>query len=180
MQGTVISVSRSAVHEFSKDVMQEIEIVAGHGVLGDAHAGARVQHLYRVRKNPNAPNLCQVHLLQEQIFAELAATGISVSPGQMGENIVVRGLDLLSLPVGATLHLGEQAHVEVTGLREPCSQMNGLRPGLMKACLARDASGGKLRKAGIMGIATATGTVRAGDTVRVSLPPKPWRTMGPV
>ena len=180
MQGTIVSVSRSPIHGFSKDVVSEINLLAGLGVEGDAHAGVTVQHLYRVRKSPNAPNLCQVHLLHEELFAELAALGIPLGPGEMGENITTRGVDLLSLPVGALVHLGESAVVQITGLREPCKQMNGLRPGLMKACLSRDAAGKVVRKAGVMGIVREGGLVQAGATIHIVLPPRPWRSMGPV
>lgn len=180
MQASVVSVSRSPVHGFSKQVVDHIELLAGLGVAGDAHAGVTVRHRYRVRKNPNAPNLCQVHLLQEELFAELAGRGLPLAPGQLGENITTRGLDLLELPVGAILHLGPSAQVEITGLREPCSQMNTLRPGLMKACLARRPDGSVLRKSGVMGLALATGIIRPGDCITVTLPAKPWQTMGPV
>jgi MOSC domain-containing protein YiiM len=116
----VVSVSRSAVHGFSKQVAAEIVLLAGLGVEGDAHAGVTVRHRYRVRQDPSAPNLCQVHLLQEELFAELAGKGIAIAPGEMGENITTRGLDVLSLPRGARLHFGANAIVEVTGLRDPC------------------------------------------------------------
>ena len=167
---TVVSVSLSPTHSFSKGVASEITLLAGLGVAGDAHAGATVRHRYRVRQDPTAPNLCQVHLLHEELFAELAGQGISVSPGQMGENITTSGIDLLALPTGTRLHLGVAAIVEVTGLRAPCSQMNGLRPGLMQACIARNEDGELRRKSGIMGVVIAGGTIRAGDQIQVSLP----------
>ena len=170
MQGMVISVSRSATHSFSKAAESEITLLAGFGVEGDAHAGATVRHRYRVRQDPTAPNLCQVHLLQEELFAELALKGLNVAAGEMGENITTRGLDLLGLPRGARLHLGESAIVEVTGLRDPCNQMNELRAGLMKACIARDANGAVDRRSGIMGIVIAGGLVRAGDEILCKLP----------
>ncbi len=180
MQGIVVSVSRSPVHRFSKQVAAEIALLAGLGVEGDAHAGVTVRHRYRVRQDPAAPNLCQVHLLQEELFAELAGKGIAIAPGEMGENITTRGLDVLSLPRGARLHFGANAIVEVTGLRDPCQQMNGLHPGLMKACIARDANGGIVRKSGIMGIVVAGGVVRAGDAIACVLPPGEWLPLEPV
>jgi MOSC domain-containing protein YiiM len=167
----VLSVSLSPVHGFSKAVASEIALLAGLGVEGDAHAGVTVRHRYRVRKDPAAPNLCQVHLLQAELFGELAEKGIAVAAGEMGENVTTLGIDLLGLPRGTRLRLGESAVVEVTGLREPCAQMNGLRPGLMKACLARAADGALVRKAGIMGIVLTGGVVRAGDRIAVELPP---------
>jgi MOSC domain-containing protein YiiM len=180
MPANVLSVSRSATHSFSKAVVDEIRVVAGLGVEGDAHAGVTVRHRYRVRKDPTSRNLCQVHLLQSELFVELAASGIDVAPGQMGENIATSGIDLLSLPLGTLLHLGDSAVVEVTGLRDPCAQLNGLRPGLMKACLVRNSPGKVQRKAGIMGVAIASGTVRAGDEITVVLPPGEPRPLGPV
>jgi MOSC domain-containing protein YiiM len=180
MQGWVVAVCLSPTHGFSKTPVREATLRAGHGMVGDAHAGATVKHRYRVRKDPTAPNLCQVHLLQEELFAKLAGMGIAVSPGEMGENVTTSGIDLLALPVGARVHLGDDAVVEITGLREPCVQMNGLRPGLMKACRERDAAGGVVRKSGVMGVVLVGGVVRTGDTVRVTLPEQPWRKMGPV
>jgi MOSC domain-containing protein YiiM len=170
MDAKVVSVSLSPRHGFSKAVAQEITLLAGLGVQGDAHAGATVRHRYRVRKDPTAPNLCQVHLLHEELFAELAAPGIGVKAGEMGENVTTSGIDLLALPRGTRLHLGEAAIIEVTGLRDPCSQMNGLQPGLMKACIARAADGALVRKAGIMSIVIAGGVVRPGDSIAVALP----------
>ena len=180
LQGSVISVSLSAVHGFSKQVVDSIEVVAGFGVAGDCHAGERVQHLYRVRKNPAAKNLCQVHLLQSELFAELESKGIVVAAGEIGENVALAGVDLLSLPVGSLVRLGNEALVEITGLRDPCSQMKAVHPDLMKACISRDADGKKLRRAGVMGTAADSGLVRAGDLVAVTLPAEPWRRMGPV
>jgi MOSC domain-containing protein YiiM len=174
MDGRVVSVSRSARHGFSKEQVPEIVVLAGLGVEGDAHAGATVKHRYLVKKNPKAANLCQVHLIQDSLFAELRGLGFAIGPGDLGENIVTSGIDLLGLPRGARLHLGTTAVVEVTGLRTPCKQMDAFRAGLMKACLARDAAGGVVRKAGIMGIALAGGLIGVGDGVGVELPEKPW------
>ena len=176
----VVSVSLSETHSFSKICRAEIRLIAGLGVEGDAHAGVTVRHRYRVRKDPAARNLCQVHLLQEELFAELALAGIAVKAGEMGENVTTRGLDLLGLPVGARIRLGETAVVEVTGLRDPCSLMNGLRAGLMKACLGRGEDGSVVRKAGIMGVVAVGGLVRVGDGIVVEMPAGEWRKMGPV
>lgn len=180
MQGKVISVSRSATHSFSKEPLGSINILAGLGVEGDAHAGVTVKHRYLVRKNPKAPNLCQVHLLHAELLEELRAEGIELAPGEMGENVTTAGIDLLSLPLGTKLHLGPQAVVEVTGLRTPCSQMDKLRPGLMKACLDRAADGSVVRKAGIMAVALAEGLVRGGDSIAAELPEGNWVRLGPV
>jgi hypothetical protein len=160
MPASVVSVSLSPTHSFSKAVAAEIMLLAGLGVGGDAHAGATVRHRYRVRQDPSAANLCQVHLLQSELFYELALQGMDVAAGQMGENITTAGIDLLALPRHTRLHLGTTAIVAVTGVREPCYPMNGLTAGLMKACVARGVNGEVVRKAGIMSIVIAGGIVR--------------------
>lgn len=180
MAGKVVSVSLNARHEFSKRVAGEITLVAGLGVEGDAHAGVTVQHRYMVRKDATAANLCQVHLLQEELFAELAAMGIAVAAGEMGENVTTRGLDLMGLGRGARLHLGGTAVVEITGLREPCAQMNEFRPGLMKACVWRDEAGAKVRRAGVMGVVVARGVVRMGCGMEIEEAAGGWVRLGPV
>ncbi len=178
--GTILAVSRSSTHSFSKTPLPEITILAGLGVEGDAHAGEKVRHRYLVKRNPNAPNLAQVHLLQSELFAELATAGLPLEPGQIGENLTTSGIDLLALPLGTRLHLGATAIVQVTGLRTPCLQLDNFRPGLKRACIGRDQQGSPLLKAGIMAIALTTGTVRPGDTLTVELPPTPWTSLGPV
>jgi MOSC domain-containing protein YiiM len=176
----ILSVSLSPIHTFSKVVAPEITLLAGLGVEGDAHAGATVRHRYRVRKDPTEPNLCQVHLLHAELFAELAEQGIALSAGEMGENITTSGIDLLALGRGTRLHLGDSAVVEVTGLRDPCNQMNGLRAGLMKACIARGPDGKTIRKGGIMSVVIAAGVVRPGDAIRVEVPAGPKLPLHPV
>ena len=180
MQGIVAAVCRGVTHDFSKPVRDAIWLVPGLGIEGDAHLGARVQHRSRVARDPTQPNLRQVHLLHEELHVELRAAGFAVAPGGMGENVTTRGLDLLGLPAGTHLHLGETAVVEVTGLRNPCRQLDHFRPGLMAAVLGRDAQGRLVRKAGIMGIVLAGGVLRPGDPIRVELPPAPHRPLEPV
>ena len=180
MSGEVLAVALSPSHSFSKAPQPSIHLLAGLGVQGDAHAGVPVQHLYKVRKNPQAPNLTQVHLLQSELFLELAQQGIALSPGEMGENITTVDIDLLALPEATHLHLGERAVVELTGLRTPCTQMDKLRPGLMKACTLRGPRGQVIRKAGIMGIVLADGEVKPGDSLRIVLPPGVPRPLRPV
>jgi len=177
LTGHVLSVSLSASHSFSKPVAASIRLLAGLGVEGDAHCGALVKHRYRVKQNPTQPNLCQVHLLQSELYDELRLKGFEIAPGQMGENITTTGIDLLGLPTGARLLVGETSVVEVTGLRNPCVQMNHFRPGLMAAVIERKAAGKVVKKAGIMGIVLAGGEVRAGDAIRVELPELPWREL---
>jgi MOSC domain-containing protein YiiM len=162
-------VSRAASHSFSKPTVDAITLIEGWGVEGDAHAGATAQHLYVVKKDPARANLTQVHLLQAELFDELDGR-FAVLPGELGENVTTRGVDLLALPLGTRLHLGREAIVEVTGLRSPCSKINTYQDGLMKALVAKDDDGSIIRKSGIMGIVVAGGVVSPGDTVRVELP----------
>lgn len=173
----VVSVGSSALHTFSKPRTVGIRLLAGLGVEGDAHCGALVRHRYRVRKDPSQPNLCQVHLLHVELLEELRGKGFNLAPGDMGENISTAGIDLMGLPAGALLTIGETAVVEVTGIRDPCVQMDSLGKGLMAATIERKAGGRPVRKAGIMGIVIASGLVQPGDLVRVQLPDTPWREM---
>lgn len=169
-RASVVSVSRDSDHRFSKPVVDEITLVAGLGVEGDAHAGTTVQHRSRVRRDPSQPNLRQVHLMHEEILEEARSAGLSVSPGQMGENVTTRGVDLLALPTGTLLRLGAEAVVEVTGLRNPCSQIEGFEPGLLKQMVGRGADGEVERRAGVMSVVLVGAVVRAGDEVVVELP----------
>jgi MOSC domain-containing protein YiiM len=161
-------------------VLTRIRLIAGIGVEGDAHAGVTVKHRSRVARDPTQPNLRQLHLLHAELFDELAAKGFRLSPGDIGENVTTRGLDLLALPRGARLRLGETAVVEVTGLRNPCVQLDRFRPGLMAATLDRDADGALVRKAGVMAIVLEGGEVAPGDPVAVELPPAPHAPLDPV
>jgi MOSC domain-containing protein YiiM len=178
--GTVAAVSRSPTHTMSKPIVGGIRLVAGLGVDGDAHQGTTVKHRSRVAKNPQAPNLRQVHLIHAELFDELRERGFTVAPGLMGENVTTSGIDLLALPTGTRLHLGGEAVVEITGLRNPCGQLNLLQPGLMAATLDRDGDGNLIRKAGIMGVVVSGGVVREGDPIRIELPPPPHRALVPV
>jgi len=180
MSGVVTAVSRSATHTFTKPNGQSITLVAGLGVEGDAHSGETVKHRSRVRRDPTQPNLRQVHLIHAELHEELEAAGFAVSAGQMGENITTRGVDLLKLPAGARLHVGDTALIEVTGLRNPCTQRDRIQPGLMQATPGRDECGNTVRKAGVMGIVVTGGLVRPGDHIRVDLPPEPHQPLEPV
>ncbi|MBN9563832.1 MAG: MOSC domain-containing protein [Alphaproteobacteria bacterium] len=174
---TVIAVSRSPRHSFTKPTQDSIRLVAGLGVEGDAHMGETVKHRSRVRRDPTQPNLRQVHLIHAELLDELRGTGFAVAPGDMGENVTTRGVDLLGLPTGTRLHLGETAVIEVTGLRNPCVQLDRFQPGLMAAVLGRDAQGGLVLKAGIMAIVLVGGELRPDDPIRVALPPEPYRPL---
>jgi MOSC domain-containing protein YiiM len=177
MAGAVIAVSCSRTHTFSKPNQGSIRLLTGRGVEGDAHCGERVQHRSRVARDPTQPNLRQVHLIPAELHEELHAAGFTVCAGQMGENVTTRGVDLLRLPTGARLHLGSTAVVEVTGLRNPCVQLDHFQSGLMAAVLERDEQGALIRKAGIMAIVVAGGEVMPGDPISVEWPPEPHRPL---
>jgi len=176
----VESVNVSAGHTLRKPGRLSIRLVEGHGVEGDAHAGRTVKHRSRVRRDATRPNLRQVHLIHAELHAELAEQGFTVGPGDMGENVTTRGVDLLGLPTGARLRLGSDAVVEVTGLRNPCQQLEKLQTGLMAAVLERDRGGELVRKAGVMAVVVAGGEVFPGDAVVVELPAPPHRALEPV
>jgi MOSC domain-containing protein YiiM len=180
MNGMVSAVSRSAKHTLVKANESSIRLLTGLGVDGDAHFGTTVKHRSRAARDPTQPNLRQVHLIHAELHEELAEAGFVVSPGQMGENVTTRGVDLLGLPAGTRLRLGETAIVEVTGLRNPCAQLDRIQRGLMAATLDRDDNGNLIRKAGIMSIVVAAGEVRPGDPIEVELPPPPHRSLAPV
>jgi len=174
MNAKVVSVSLNQAHEFSKPPASEISLLVGQGVEGDAHCGVTVKHRSRVRQDPTQPNLRQVHLLHAELFKELAAKGHAVSPGALGENIATFGIALLELPVGTELSLGDDgAVVRLTGLRNPCVQIDQFRPGLMSAVLDRTPAGELVRKAGVMSIVIRGGVVRPGDLISIVLPAKP-------
>jgi hypothetical protein len=177
----VEAVSTGAIHGIGKENADAIRLVAGLGVDGDVHAGETVKHRSRVRKDPTQPNLRQVHLIHTELHEELAGRGFPViAPGQMGENVTTSGVELLSLPRGTRLRLGQEAVVEVTGLRNPCNQLDEIAPGLMKAVLDRDADGEVVRKSGVMGVVLQGGEVRPGDAIEVELPTEPHVRLEPV
>jgi MOSC domain-containing protein YiiM len=172
MSGVVIAVSSSATHSFTKPNQESIQLLTGLGVQGDSHMGKTVQHRSRVAVDPSQPNLRQVHLIHSELHDELQAAGFAVSAGQMGENITTRGINLLDLPTGTRLHLGCKAVVELTGLRNPCAQLDQFQAGLMAAVLSHDEHGKLIRKAGVMGIVAVGGEIRAGDLIEIELPPE--------
>lgn len=178
--GRVAAVSSSATHTLAKPNHAEIRLLEGLGVEGDAHAGTTVKHRSRVLKNPFQPNLRQVHLIHAELHDELRAAGFVVAAGQMGENITTRGIALLDLPTGTRLRLGDEAIIEITGLRNPCSQLESIQRGLMAAVLDRDAEGNLIRKAGVMAVVIMGGVVRPDDPITVELPPPPHQPLQPV
>ena len=170
VKSVVVAVSSSPRHTLAKANQDHIRLIEGLGVDGDAHAGRTVKHRSRVARDPSQPNLRQVHLVHSELFEELEASGFDVGPGRMGENITTAGVDLLGLATGTRLHIGDQAIVEVTGLRNPCHQLDKVQPGLMAAVLDKDATGKLIRKAGIMGVVLKGGEIRPGDTIRAEPP----------
>jgi MOSC domain-containing protein YiiM len=170
----VASVARDGTHRFSKAVVPTIRLLAGLGVEGDAHCGATVRHRSRVAVDPTRPNLRQLHLIAAERLDELAGRGFALRPGDLGENVLTRGIDLETRPRGTRLRLGETAIVELTGLRNPCAQIEAFAPGLLAAVLDRAADGSLVRRAGVMAVVIAGGEVRAGDEVVVEPPPPPW------
>jgi MOSC domain-containing protein YiiM len=180
MSAYIAAVHAKGTHNFSKDRVPVIQLVAGFGVLGDAHFGDTVKHRSRVAKDPTQPNLRQVHLLHTELLAELAAKGLPVAPGQLGENMTTCGLALLSLAEGTILRIGGEATVQVTGLRNPCAQIENFKPGLLDAVLERTPEGGLVRKAGVMSIVLVSGAVAAGDPIVVVHAPTPPVALRPV
>ncbi|WP_328907498.1 MOSC domain-containing protein [Streptomyces sp. NBC_00234] len=174
----VTAVSSNGTYSFSKPNRPSVMLLAGLGVEGDVHAGETIKHQFRMTYEPDLPNLRQVHLIHEELFDELAAKGFAVAAGALGENITTRGVDLLGLPTGALLHLGEEAVVEVTGLRNPCAKINGFQQGLLQEVFELDATTGEfVFKSGIMGVVRHGGNVRPGDVIEVELPVGPHRPL---
>ena len=176
----VHAVSKDSTHQFSKQTVDEIFLIAGEGVDGDAHRGVTVKHRSRVRADPTQPNLRQVHLIHLELLEALQTQGFRVAPATMGENITTMGLDLLALPTATILHIGPEAQIQITGLRNPCKQLDDYQPGLMAAVLDHDDQGNLIRKAGVMAIVWQGGVVRKGDAIAVHFPPAPHRPLAPV
>lgn len=177
MPARVIAVAASPTHDFSKTPQSVIALAAGLGVQGDAHCGATVKHRSRVARDPTQPNLRQVHLIHGELFAELQQQGFTVQASQLGENITTEGIDLLALPEGTELHVGGQVVLRLTGLRNPCEQLDRFQPGLMAALVHRAPDGRLVRKAGVMSVVVSGGEVRPGDELRVRLPAEPHRAL---
>ncbi|MFJ2024436.1 MOSC domain-containing protein [Streptomyces sp. NPDC087897] len=177
MSGRVTAVSSNGEYSFTKPNRGSVRLLAGLGVEGDVHAGVTVKHRSRVAQDPTQPNLRQVHLIHEELFAAVGEEGFKVAPGELGENITTRGIDLLGLPVGTLLCIGESAVLEVTGLRNPCLQIDNFQDGLLKQVVGRDEAGNIVRKAGIMSIVREGGVVRPGDTIEMELPSGPHRPL---
>jgi MOSC domain-containing protein YiiM len=164
----VIGLARSAEHAFSKTRCDALFLVEGLGVDGDAHEGRTVQHLSRVRADPAQPNLRQVHLIHAELFDELAPKGFALAGGDLGENVLTRGVDLLGLPRGTVLAIGDTA-IRVTGLRNPCRQIEAFMPGLLAEMVERRPDGSLRRKCGVMAVVERGGRIAVGDAIEVRL-----------
>ena len=180
MSAIVAAVSRSQTYTFSKPNAESITLLAGLGVEGDVHSGVTVKHRSRMQRDPTQPNLRQVHLIHAELLDDVRAKGHDVSPGRLGENVTTRGIDLLGLPTGTLLRLGADAVIEVTGLRNPCLQIDGFSDGLLKEVLGKDADGHVVRKGGVMSVVIIGGIVRPDDPIAVELPDGPHRPLQPV
>jgi MOSC domain-containing protein YiiM len=177
MSAMIVALARDELHRFSKQSCGDLRLIAGLGVEGDSHAGETVQHLSRMARDPNVPNLRQVHLIHAELFDELAAKSFTVVPGQLGENVTTCGIDLLALSTGTRLRLGAEAVVEITGLRNPCHQINGIVPGLMDAVLDRAEDGSLVRKCGVMAVVVQGGALRVGDMIAVASTPAEFEAL---
>ncbi|MDE0771993.1 MAG: MOSC domain-containing protein [Salibacteraceae bacterium] len=178
--GIVQSVSKSETHSFSKYKYDNIVLIKGLGVEGDAHLGKKVKHRYLVNKDPNQPNLRQVHLVHSELFDELKTKGFNLQAGEIGENITTKGVELLALPRNSILTIGANVKIKITGLRNPCSQLNAIKKGLLKAVLDKDKKGNTIRKSGVMGIVLEGGEISIGNKIIVELPSKPYLRLEPV
>lgn len=176
-RSNIISLNLSPGHTMSKKPVDKVEIIKGIGIMGDAHSGKKVKHRSRVRQNPDQPNLRQVHLIHSELFDELKEKGFQIKAGEMGENITTRGIDLLALSEGTRLRLGEKALIEITGLRNPCDQLDGLYKGLLKAVLDKDEDGKLIRKAGIMAVVLTSGEVFLNDKITIEYQPKVFKAL---
>lgn len=177
---SVYKLCKSPTHSMEKYLQQSVQLIQGIGVAGDAHAGETVKHKSRILKHGNKPNLRQVHLIHKELLAELKTLGFDIDPGQMGENITTEGIDLLALHENTILKLGSSAEIRITGLRNPCNQLNGIQSGLMKAVLGKDENGQLIRKAGVMAVVLKNGTVNCGDTIQIVPPSPPFNPLTPV
>jgi MOSC domain-containing protein YiiM len=180
MPATIVALSSDPAHCFAKQPREEVRLLPGLGVEGDAHAGETVQHLSRIARDPRQPNLRQIHLIHAELFDELAGKGYTITPGQLGENVTTRGIDLLVLARGTRLRLGAEAVIEIAGLRNPCHQLNGVAPGLMDAVLDRAADGTLVRKCGVMAVVVSGGAMRVGDAIAVDWVPAEFEALGVV
>ena len=178
--GKIISLNKSPKHCLSKQPYASISLLKGLGVEGDVHMGKTVKHRSRVAKDPTQPNFRQIHLIPNELFTELRLLGFEVRAGEMGENITTEGINLLELPKDTILKIGLEAKIKITGLRNPCNQLNSIKSGLMQAVISKDASGNLIRKAGVMGIVIEGGVITLDDHIEIHLPSKPFEKLDKV
>ena len=178
--GLVLAVAARDGHGLGKTPCWAIKLVAGEGVEGDAHRGVTVKHRSRVAKDPSQPSLRQVHLIHAELLDELASKGFEVTAGQLGENILTHRIDLLALPAGTHMVFPSGAQLKITGLRNPCHQINGHTPGLMDALLDKADDGSLIRKGGVMAVVLEGGLVSVNDDVKIVFPSEPWQSLKPV
>ena len=134
MTGRVASLSLSGRHEFSKQLAESLELIAGEGIAGDAHCGSTVKHRSRVAVDPLQPNLRQVHLIAAELLDELNAEGFALNPGDLGENLLTRGIDLIDLPRGTRLRIGSEAEIKAVITNQDGKRVTR---GIIKAGLAK-------------------------------------------
>ncbi|OBT91659.1 hypothetical protein VE01_10343 [Pseudogymnoascus verrucosus] len=150
--GTITSLSLSPTHAFSKPPISRLVLIPGLGVEGDCHLGADIQHLSRMTVRPLPENLRQVHLMSGEFLEGLVVRGEEgkagegegkrrVKPGDLGENITTSGLDLEGLTRGTILRFSSSptasdgdATIKITGLRNPCHQIERFGKGLLGQC----------------------------------------------
>jgi len=174
LTGVVLAVHRSDEHTFAKPTVDSVTLLPGLGVEGDAHLGAQVKHRSRVAADPNQPNLRQVHLVMSELLDDVRAAGHEIEPGRLGENVTTTGIDLIGLPVGSMLRIGDTALVALTGLRNPCKQIRDVGDGVLKMMFVDGERYGRpgeqIGRTGVMGVVVAGGTVSAGDEIAVRYP----------
>jgi hypothetical protein len=168
LKGKVVAVCCNPEPGLPKPVVDAVHLIENWGVEGDYHAGSLVRHRYLAKKDPNRPNLRQALLVDAAVFVELARQDIHIGPGTMGENITIEGIDVMQLLEGTHLAIGSTI-VEVMERRNPCYQLNGIDPRLLKAVVKKQPEQ-TIFKAGMMTRILQSGWVCAGDLVEV-LPP---------
>jgi MOSC domain-containing protein YiiM len=164
-QGSVIAVCQKTEPGLPKFEAEAIQLIEDFGVSGDYHAGKLIRHRYWAAKDPTHPNHRQVLLVDTSIYADLASQGIALKPGMLGENVVVDGIQVMTLAVGARLQLGD-ALLELTEVRNPCYQLNEMHPDLLEA-VKPEVDGQPRRNAGMFARILTGGWVRPGNPVLV-------------
>lgn len=163
--GTVVAVCCNPQPGLPKPVVDGVHLIEDWGIEGDYHAGRHVRHRYLAKKDPTQPNLRQVLLVDTTIFADLAKKDIHIGPGMLGDNITVDQFSVMALAVGARLLVGDTL-LEITEVRHPCFQLNGIHPHLLKAVVRKEQEQTTFQ-AGIMARILRGGWVHPGDQVTI-------------